>query len=154
MSTGRARPQPGAPLFVDTGAFFAYHYRRANRHDRARAVFAAIEDGTLPYGTLYTSRYVLAELATLLLRKAGHEPAVSALTDVLESSTFNVPAVDGTVFSDAVERFERFDDQRISFVDHVSATLARHHDIEHVFAFDSDFTTLGFTRVPADTGEV
>ena len=34
--------------------------------------------------------------------------------------------------------------------DHTGAVLAREYEIEHIFAFNRDFTTLGLTRVPAD----
>ncbi|GAA0236096.1 hypothetical protein ACFFQF_21415 [Haladaptatus pallidirubidus] len=48
------------------------------------------------------------------------------------------------------DEFERYDDQQISFVDHTSAVLAREYDIDYIFAFDRDFTTLGLTRIPSD----
>ncbi|WP_254543986.1 type II toxin-antitoxin system VapC family toxin [Halomarina pelagica] len=52
-------------------------------------------------------------------------------------------------FTAAWEAFRRYDDQRISFVDATSAVLAREAGIRYVFGYDSDFATLGFTRVPA-----
>lgn len=145
--------EPAVPLFVDTGALFAYFYRRTNRHTQARSIFGAIRAGELRYGPLYTSRYVLSELATLTLRKAGHANALTAVTEIRNSPSFNLLPVGEPVFSDAIEQFGRYDDQQISFVDHISAVLARRHGIDHVFAYDSDFATLGFTRVPVDTGE-
>ena len=50
-------------------------------------------------------------------------------------------------------QFGEYDDQEISFVDHTTAILADERDVGHVFAFDSDFRTLGFSVVPADTGD-
>lgn len=138
------------PLFIDTGAFFAWAYERANRHDCARNVFDAIEVGDFPYRPLYTSRSVLSELATLLLRKVGHGEAVATLDTIRKSESFNVLPVDKPAFDAACKEFARYDDQQISFVDHTSSVLAGSRDIEHVFAFDSDFRTLGFTLVPAD----
>jgi len=35
-------------------------------------------------------------------------------------------------------------------VDHTTGVLADEVDAEHIFAFDSDFRTLGFSLVPAD----
>ena len=43
-----------------------------------------------------------------------------------------------------------YDDQEISFVDHTTSVLADERDIDHIFAFDSDFRTLGFSLVPGD----
>lgn len=145
--------QRRVPLFVDTAAFFARFNRRTAEHERASAVFDGIRSGELPYDPLFTSRYVLSELATLMLRKVGHAPAVTALETIREAESFNVLPVGGDDFDRACDRFARFDDQRISFVDHATGVLADGRGVEHVFTFDADFRTLGFTVVPADTGD-
>ena len=147
---------PGAtPLFVDTAAFLARFNPDDQNHDRALVVFDGIRSGEYVYRPLYTSRYVLSELVTLLNRRAGHDDAVRVLETIRKSESFTVLTLDGALFDRACERFARYDDQQISFVDHASAVLADHHDIDLVFTFDSvDFATLGFTVVPRDTGEV
>lgn len=147
-------PRRPEPLFVDTAAFFARFNERATEHDRARAVFRGIHSGELRYDPLFTSRYVLSELATLMIRKVGHAPAVHALGEIREADSFNVLPINAEAFDRTCEQFTRYDDQQISFVDHSSAVLAEHRGIDHVFTFDrSDFRTLGFTVVPDDTGE-
>lgn len=146
--------QRPVPLFVDTGAFFARFNERAAEHGRAQAVFRGIRSGELRYGPLFTSRYVLSELATLMRRKVGHTPAVTALETIREADSFNVLPVGGAVFDRAREQFARYDDQQISFVNHSSGVLADDYDIDHVFTFDADdFRVLGFTVVPDDTGD-
>jgi len=106
------------------------------------------------YGPLYTSRYVLSETATTLLYGIGHAEAVEALATVRDTPSINLIDVDPERFDRTVTQFERYDDQSISFIDHMNATLADEFDISHIFAFDSDFATLGLTRVPVDTGDV
>lgn len=141
------------PLFVDTAAFFARFNERTHEHDRAASVFRGIRSGTLPYDPLYTSRYVLSEFVTLMLRKVGHSAAVDSLQTIRDSESFNVIPIGDDLFQRTCERFARFDDQQISFVDHTSGALADAHGIGHVFTFDrDDFRTLDFTVVPADTG--
>lgn len=141
------------PLFIDTAAFFARFNERAAEYDRARAVFEGIRSGELRYDPLFTSRYILSELATLMLRKVGHRGAVNALTTIREADSFNVLPIGGGAFDRTCEQFAQYDDQQISFVDHSSAVLAGDRGIEHIFTFDrSDFRTLGFTVVPDDTG--
>ncbi|PSQ33137.1 VapC toxin family PIN domain ribonuclease [Halobacteriales archaeon SW_10_68_16] len=143
------------PLFIDTAAFFARFNTRVTEHERARAVFAGIRSGDLQYDPLFTSRYVLSKLATLLLRKVSHRAAVNALGTIREADSFNILTVGGSTFDRVCEQFGQYADQQISFVDHSSAVLADDRGIEHVFTFDrSDFRTLGFTVVPADTGGV
>lgn len=142
------------PLFIDTGAFFARFNERAYQHERAQAVFRGIQSRELRYGPLYTSRYVLSELATLMHRKVGHGPAVTALETIREAASINVLSVGATSFDRTCEQFARFEDQTISFVDHSSGVLADAHDIDRVFTFDpDDFRVLGFTAVPDDTGD-
>ena len=142
------------PLFVDTGAFFARVKADDEHHDRATTVFGAIQSGALPYRPLYTSRFVISELATLTRRKIDHPTAVRALNGVRASPSFNVLRVDDVRFDRTCEEFERYDDRFLSFVDHTSGVLCDEYDVEHVFTFDpDDFRTLGFTAVPDDTGE-
>lgn len=146
------RAKKARPLFVDTGAFFAWFHPKASRHNEAKGIFDRIVSDEA-YRPLYTSRYVLSELATLILRKAGHGDAVKALNSILDASSFWVLEVNSKTFERARKEFERYDDHEISFVDHSSGVLCEEHGIDHVFAFDSDFRTLGFTVVPDDTGE-
>lgn len=118
-------------------------------------MFDGIRSGEYAYRPLYTSRYVLSELVTLLNQRVSHGEAVRVLRTIRDSESFTVLTLDEGLFDSACERFETYDDQQISFVDHTSAVLADHHDINHVFTFDStDFSTLGFTVVPGETGEV
>lgn len=142
------------PLFVDTGPYFARFAENAPRHERATAVFTGIREGDLAYRPLYTSTYVLDELATLLVRRSSHAPARDAIERILESSAFTILHPDENDFETTVEQFAQYDDQEISFTDHMSGVLAKARDISHVFTFDpDDFRTFGFTAVPDDTGD-
>lgn len=146
--------QQPAPLFVDTSAFFARFNERAAEHDRAQAVFQGIHAGELHYGPLFTSRYVLSEFATLVRRKVGHAPAVTALETIRGAGSFNVLPVGDGAFDRTCEQFAQYDDRQISFVDHSSGVLCDDYDVDHVFTFDTDdFRTLGFVVVPDDTGD-
>lgn len=149
-----AATAPGAkPLFVDTGAFYARFVATAQRHERATAVFESIGDGTVPYRPLYTSTYVLDELATLVLSHRDHGAATEAIERVRQSPT-TVVHPNETEFDAACDQFTRYEDHEISFTDHMSGLLAERRGIDHVFTFDSDhFRTLGFVVVPADTGD-
>ena len=141
------------PLFVDTNAFVALFDRDDMYHDRATAVIEGIQDRTLAYGPIFTSRYVLSETATTLLYGVDHPAAVEAISTIRESSTFNMIEVTDSLFERAVEQFTAYDDQQISFVDHLNGVLSDEFGIEHIFAFEDDFQTLGLTRVPVDTGD-
>jgi predicted nucleic acid-binding protein len=143
---------PGAtPLFIDTGPFYARFVETAQRHERATAVFEAIGSGEAVYRPLYTSTYVLDELATLILSHREHAAATAALDRVRQSPTLVVHP-NQTEFDSTCEQFAQYNDHEISFTDHMTGVLATERDIEHVFTFDADhFRTLGFTVVPDDT---
>ena len=138
------------PIFVDTGAFYARSDEDDEHHRRATRVFSAIQSGEVPFRPVYTSQSVLSELATLLLYKLGHTDAVRAVTAIRRSDSINVVPVGKPAFEAAMDQFERYDDQRISVVDHTSGILADERGIDHLFSFDTDFRTLGFSLVPAD----
>ena len=142
-------PEP-TPLFVDTGAFYARADENDKHHETVKRVFDGIRTGDLAYRPVYTTQAVLSELATLCLYKLGHDDAVRALTAVRESESFNILSVGRSAFEAAAGQFGEYDDQEISFVDHTTAILADERDVGHVFAFDSDFRTLGFSLVPED----
>lgn len=142
------------PLFIDTGPYFARFAENAPRHDRATAVFTGIREGDLRYRPLYTSTYVLDELATLLVRRSTHAHATDAVERIRESPAFTIVHPDEDDFETSCDQFARYDDHEISFTDHMSGVLADDRDIDHVFTFDpDDFRTLGFTAVPDDIGD-
>lgn len=138
------------PLFIDTGAFYARVDEDDTHHDTATQIFEAVRAGELAYRPLYTTQAILSELATLCLYKLGHDHAVRILTAIRESASVTVLPVDRSVFAAAADQFQQYDDQEISFVDHTTAILADDRTTDHVFAFDHDFRTLGFSLVPAD----
>lgn len=141
------------PLFVDTNAFVAIYDESDDHHERANAVLDGIEDQSLPYGPLFTSRSVLSETATVLLYGSSHRDATQALRNIRDSPIMNVLEVTEPLFDRTADQFEQYDDRQISFVDHTNAVISAEYDIEHVFAFGEGFRTLGMTRVPVDTGE-
>lgn len=142
------------PLFVDTNALVAVFDEDDDHYESANAVLDGIQAGDLAYGPVFTSRYVLSETATTLLYGTGHHEAVEALTTIRESSTFNILEVTEPIFSRTADQFAQYNDQQISFIDHLNGVLSDEFDIDHIFAYEDDFATLGLTRVPVDTGEV
>ncbi|WP_122091409.1 type II toxin-antitoxin system VapC family toxin [Halalkalicoccus subterraneus] len=145
---------PGtSPLFVDTSAWYAIFDEDDAEHTRATAVREAILAGDLQYRPIYTTSHVLGELTTLLLRYS-YDVASRALTQIRNSQNVTVIHPDRVAFEAAVTQFDRYDDQAISLVDHLTGVLADERDVEQIFAFDSDFRTLEFTLVPDDVGEV
>ena len=136
------------PLFIDTGGFYARADEDDKHHEDAIRLFSGIRTGDIAYRPIYTSQAVLSEFATLALYKLGHGTATRALTAIRESDSINIIPIGKPAFETATEQFEAYDDQQISFLDHTTSILAEERGVEHIFAFDSDFRTLGFSLVP------
>lgn len=136
------------PLFVDTNALVAYFYPRAAKHDEVRDVVGAIGTGQLPYYPLLTNQYVLDEVVTLLLSRANTHVAHEALDRTLAESTVRVLDVEPGLVARAIEEFRDYDDHDISLTDHVIAEQARAVGVDHLFTYDGDFRTLGYTVIP------
>jgi predicted nucleic acid-binding protein len=58
--------------------------------------------------------------------------------------------VSAAVFEDAVEVFEQYDDQALSFTDSTSVALCGRHDIDSILSFDDDFDGI-VDRIPPST---
>lgn len=107
-----------------------------------------MRDGDLRARPLLTSEYVVDETATTLLSHAGPGIAATAIEQLRASAQIRIRHVDGATFDAACDRFVEYDDQAISFTDHVVAVQARANDADYVLSFDGDFETLGLTTLP------
>lgn len=139
-------------IFVDTGVLYADHDEAASRHEAAVRALEAVYEGE--YGQPYTSDYVYDEAVTLTLRRTGSaEPAhtigrrirgIDPFPDV-----YSMVFLDPPTFDRAVELFERYDDQRLSFTDATTIALCERESIDRILSFDSDFDGL-FARISPD----
>jgi predicted nucleic acid-binding protein len=132
-------------VLVDTGVLYADHDRDATRHETAAAALEAVYDGE--FGNAYVSEYVYDEAVTLALRRSGSFDAAETLGRRLRGAdpypaAFDVLHVSPGTFETAVETFERYDDQRLSFTDAVQISQCERRGIEAVLTFDSDFDGL------------
>lgn len=140
-------------LFVDTSAFFAYFDSDADEHEPTRRFFRSLtgESPRFPYRPLYTSSYVVDELATLLQAERTAEIAIEALRlifQLADDDMLEIVKESEDTFARTREEFYRYDDQEISFTDHMIAVQAHKRNIDHVLAFDGDFRTLDLTVIP------
>lgn len=131
------------PVFVDTGAWFAYFVRRDADHSAAVQWMKA---NRLP---LLTTDFVLDELFTLLKLRESHAVAVAAGNALLHQGVTRVEEVDGQDFVRACTLFEQYKDKEWSFTDCTSKVVMERLGITHAFAFDNHFAQFGtIIRVP------
>src|SRR5262245_4249201 len=132
-------------IFVDTGAFLARYLSRDQYHERALGFWDRLE---LQKERCFTSNFVLDETFTLLARRAGCRFAAEKARIIYSSKVFKVlrPAEEEELA--ALEFFEKFADQDVSFTDCISFVLLRKWKIKRVFAFDRHFRRAGFKVLP------
>ena len=142
-------------VVIDSGVFYAHADTDATRHDDAVRAFDAIIDGE--EGQPYTSDYLYDETVTLTLSRTGSfERAKQVGRRIRGVASYpdlvTLEHVDRPVFRDAVETFERFDDQGLSFTDATTIALLEKRDIDAVLSFDDDFDGIVDRVDPAELG--
>lgn len=135
-------------LCVDTSALFAYFYTADEQHQATRTFFEWLSRQPTAPWRLFVNDYVIDELCSLLARKSSPATAVRALQHIRQSDALPIVRVPEAVFDVSMDSFERFDDQRIPFTDHV---VAAHADAREstVSTFDHrEFAVLGAAVIP------
>jgi uncharacterized protein len=131
-------------IFVDTGAFLARHLPNDQHRARAVAVWKELEASG---ERCLTSNFVLDETITLLARRTDYRFAAGIARRFYGSEVLEIlrPRLEDELV--AVELFEKFADQDVSFTDCTSFALMRAHRIQRAFAFDRHFRHAGFDLI-------
>lgn len=132
-------------IFIDTGAFLARYLKRDQHHHAAVAAWDALLDSAVP---CFTSNFVVSETLTLLARRTTYEFAAARARSIYASDNVHILRPDAPDEITAVQHFEKYSDQQMSFCDCVSFALMRRIGISDAFAFDKHFHTAGFQTLP------
>ena len=132
-------------VLVDTGVLYAEHDTDATRNETATAAVEKAREGTL--GQPYISDYIYDEAVTLTLERGGDHGEAAKLGKRLRGigpypSVYERLRVSAATFNDAVDVFEGYDDQKLSFTDATTIALVNRHDIDRVLSFDDGFDGL------------
>ena len=132
-------------LFIDSGAFLARHVERDQHHARAVAAWEQLRKRR---ERCFTSNFVLDEFFTLLARRTTYAFAADRARVIIASSAVAIlrPAAEDEL--SAVDLFEKFADQHVSFTDCISFALMRSARIKRAFTFDRHFQDAGFDVWP------
>ena len=131
-------------IFVDTGAWFALADRSDRYHRKAVKRYPAL---LKQYPHLTTTNLVVAETYILIRRALGYRPAISFLQNLSSSPRLTKIYSDPTLEFKAEGILEKYQDQDFSYTDAVSFAVMQELKIRKAFAFDSHFTTAGFTLI-------
>ena len=132
-------------IFVDTGAFLGRCLPSDQFHARAVAGWKKVADKG---ERCCTSSFILDETLTLLARRADYAFAAERGRAMRSSRMLEIARPSEKIEDEALDLFEKFADQRVSFTDCVSFALMRERHIKRVFTFDAHFERAGFELWP------
>ena len=132
-------------IYVDTGAFLARYLSRDQYHQKAGAFWKKIRKNQ---ESCFTSNFVLDETFTLLGRWAGYDFASQKALKIYASKLLIILRPTREDEIKAIEFFQKYADQNVSFTDCISFVLMRKNKIKRVFSFDSHFERPGFKLCP------
>lgn len=132
-------------IYIDTGAFLARHLSKDQYHRQANTFWDSIRKKN---EACMTSNFVLDETFTLLGRRAGYSFAAQRARNIYASESLNILRPNREDELKAIDFFEKYSDQRLSFTDCVSFVLMKSKKIKRVFTFDHHFQLAGFQIYP------
>lgn len=129
-------------ILVDSGVFYAQADRGASRHETAMTALPDVLHGG--YGQPYLTEYIYDETVTLTLTRTDSHAVAMRVGRRLRGAgefpeLFNLRCLDNSVFETAIDIFERYDDQWLTFTDATTVAFAETNDIDTVLSFDDDF---------------
>jgi len=132
-------------IYIDTGAFLARHLSKDQYHPQANALWESLHQNN---EACVTSNFVLDETFTLLGRRAGYNFAAQRARNIYASESFQILRPTKKEELKAIDFFEKYSDQHLSFTDCVSFVLMQSKKINRIFTFDHHFQLAGFQIYP------
>lgn len=130
------------PIFVDTGAWYAYINAKDPDHFKVREFLDSFEE------KLVTSSYIFDEIITLVLARLGHEKAVKVGEVLLNPKVVELVRVGAADEWSAWQLFQQRSDKMYSFTDCTSFVLMRRLKLAKALTLDEHFAQEGFEVVP------
>jgi len=132
---------------VDTWAWYALVDKRDSDH----AIAEKTNQRLLDEGYIFvTTNYVLSETVTLMRYKLNHAVTVKfwhMIQLLVNSSLVELVRIDRLHEQKAWDIFEKYSDQKLSFVDCTSFAVMQELTLSHVFTGDYHFSVMGFICV-------
>jgi len=130
------------PIFVDTGAWYAYINAKDPDHFKVREFLDSFEE------KLVTSSYIFDEIITLVLARLGHQKAVKVGQVLLNPKVVELMRVGAADEWSAWQLFQQRSDKMYSFTDCTSFVLMRRLKLAKALTLDEHFAQEGFEVVP------
>ncbi|MEE9118358.1 MAG: PIN domain-containing protein, partial [Calditrichia bacterium] len=123
-------------IYIDTGAFLARYIKRDQYHKQAVEFWNQLRKMR---ERCFTSNFVLDETFTLLGRRAGYKFAIQRARNMYLSKKLTILRATHEDELMALDIWDKYADQELSFTDCISFTCMGKNKIKRVFSFDSHF---------------
>ena len=114
----------------------------------SRFCHQALADAAEGSAACFTSNFVLDETITLLARRSTYQFAAERARNLFKSTSLLILRSDENAEVAALELFQKYADQSVSFTDCVSFVLMEKQNIKCAFSFDRHFAIAGFEVEP------
>lgn len=131
-------------VFLDTGALIALINSKDVHHAEAQDCIQLIERLNLP---VFVSNVTIIETHKRILFDISYSRALKFLNDIYDESV-NILRLNKDDEREAKRIIQKFSDHVISFADAVNFAIMKRIGIAKAFAFDKDYTIVGFDRIP------
>ena len=131
------------PILVDSDSFIALVKEDDDNHQKAKEYFAQLDE--LPV-MLVTTKYVFAEVATVLSQRVSHAVSIQ-FVDTLLAEPQAIKFIDAhsdSIFDSAVDFFKKQSSKNVSFVDCTNMAVMQNFNIRYIFSFDKTYKTNNF----------
>ncbi|MBI3851646.1 MAG: type II toxin-antitoxin system VapC family toxin [Verrucomicrobia bacterium] len=128
-------------IFVDTGALLGRYLIGDQYHQAALDLWEKVRRRG---EHCITSNFILDETATLLARRSSYRFAAAKARIIYSSELFQIFRPGMVEELEALELFEKYADQEVSFTDCISFVLMRKENVHRAFTFDAHFERVGF----------
>lgn len=129
-------------IFADTSALMALTLKDESSHSQTVVKYKEYKQNR---ARIITSDYVLDELFTRCLYRAGSyggKIAITLINEAISSNELTILEVDRQIFKKAETVFLKFSDHKISFTDATTYVLYKDFALDEVFTLDSDFKKM------------
>lgn len=130
--------------YIDTGAFIARFIAADQLHQQSLNIWDKL--GTSKEACV-TSNHVLDETLTLLARRVSYAFSAEKARLIYHSNLFQIGRTTHEDELAALELFEKYADQSVSFTDCLSFVLMKKMKIQKVFSFERHFSQAGFILI-------
>lgn len=132
-------------LFLDASYVIALEIANEQNHLAASSHWQSLDRKNT---RLVTTSYVFDEIVTFLNSRRLHAKAVEIGNRLLNSPSVQFIQVSETIFLEAWELFQKYNDKSYSLTDCVSFVVMEPLKIKEALTFDHHFLQAGFIKLP------